>query len=180
MSPAPSGRRTAPRSPSSAITLRIPTANCPSIGLAYADRYPDRVAALVLLTVVIVLGVCLTGGALALNVSWVIVNWRQAGMLILGLIAFPLIILAAVFIPILFMSGILGRLLHEFAVVIGAAFTALVNALVKDLLQQLSGTVEVESELNKGSRFTVSLPAPLEESAPGQLAMQASGSASPV
>jgi signal transduction histidine kinase len=46
--------------------------------------------------VVIVLGVCLTGGALALNVSWVIVNWRQAGMLILGLITFPLIITGVV------------------------------------------------------------------------------------
>jgi signal transduction histidine kinase len=40
----------------------------------------------------IVLGACLTAGALALNVSWVIVNWRQAGMLILGVLAFPLII----------------------------------------------------------------------------------------
>jgi signal transduction histidine kinase len=46
--------------------------------------------------VFIVLGVCLTGGALALNISWVIVNWRQAGMLILGLIAFPLIITGVV------------------------------------------------------------------------------------
>src|SRR6202158_1857519 len=40
----------------------------------------------------IVLGTCLTAGALALNISWVIVNWRAAGMLILGLLAFPLII----------------------------------------------------------------------------------------
>jgi signal transduction histidine kinase len=46
--------------------------------------------------VFIVLGVCLTGGAVALNISWVIVNWRQAGMLILGLIAFPLIITGVV------------------------------------------------------------------------------------
>ena len=46
--------------------------------------------------VFIVLGACLTGGALALNISWVIVNWRQAGMLILGLIAFPLIITGVV------------------------------------------------------------------------------------
>jgi len=46
--------------------------------------------------VFIVLGVCLTGGALALNISWVIVNWRQAGMLILGLITFPLIITGVV------------------------------------------------------------------------------------
>jgi signal transduction histidine kinase len=46
--------------------------------------------------VFIVLGVCLTGGAVALNISWVIVNWRQAGMLILGLITFPLIITGVV------------------------------------------------------------------------------------
>jgi len=46
--------------------------------------------------VFIVLGACLTGGALALNISWVIVNWRQAGMLILGSIAFPLIITGVV------------------------------------------------------------------------------------
>ena len=42
------------------------------------------------------------------------------------------------------------------------------------------GSVEVESELNKGSRFTVSLPAPPEEPAPDQLAVQTSGSASSV
>src|SRR6202171_2977011 len=40
----------------------------------------------------IILGSCLTAGALALNISWVILNWRAAGMLILGLLAFPLII----------------------------------------------------------------------------------------
>ena len=40
------------------------------------------------------------------------------------------------------------------------------------------GSVEVESELNKGSRFTISLPAPPEEPSPSHLAMQASGSAS--
>src|ERR1700724_3302873 len=44
----------------------------------------------------IVLGACLTAGALALNISWVIVNWRAAGMLILGLLAFPLIITGVV------------------------------------------------------------------------------------
>src|ERR1700704_5109617 len=46
--------------------------------------------------VVIVLGVCLSAGALALNIGWVIVNWRQAGMLILGVLAFPLIITGVV------------------------------------------------------------------------------------
>jgi signal transduction histidine kinase len=44
----------------------------------------------------IVLGACLTAGAVALNIGWVIVNWRAAGMLILGLIIFPLIITGVV------------------------------------------------------------------------------------
>jgi two-component system sensor histidine kinase SenX3 len=44
----------------------------------------------------IVLGACLTAGAVALNVGWVIVNWRAAGMLVLGLLAFPLIITGVV------------------------------------------------------------------------------------
>jgi two-component system, OmpR family, sensor histidine kinase SenX3 len=44
----------------------------------------------------IVLGACLTAGAVALNIGWVIVNWRAAGMLILGLIVFPLIITGVV------------------------------------------------------------------------------------
>jgi two-component system sensor histidine kinase SenX3 len=44
----------------------------------------------------IVLGACLTAGVLALNIGWVIVNWRAAGMLILGLLAFPLIITGVV------------------------------------------------------------------------------------
>ncbi len=39
-----------------------------------------------------VLGACLVGGALALNVGWVIVSWRQAGLLLLGVLVFPLII----------------------------------------------------------------------------------------
>ena len=44
----------------------------------------------------IVLGVCLVAGAVALNVSWIIVNWRQAGLLVVGLIVFPLIITGVV------------------------------------------------------------------------------------
>jgi hypothetical protein len=40
----------------------------------------------------IVLGVCLVAGAVALNVGWIILNWREAGLLIAGLIVFPLII----------------------------------------------------------------------------------------
>jgi signal transduction histidine kinase len=44
----------------------------------------------------IVLGACLTAGAVALNIGWVIVNWRAAGMLIFGFFAFPLIITGVV------------------------------------------------------------------------------------
>src|SRR4029453_5138286 len=44
----------------------------------------------------IVLGVALVGGALALNVGWVIVSWRQAGLFIAGLLVFPLIITGVV------------------------------------------------------------------------------------
>src|ERR1700722_11786910 len=44
----------------------------------------------------IVLGACLTAGAVALNVGWIIINWRAAGMLILGVLAFPLIITGVV------------------------------------------------------------------------------------
>jgi signal transduction histidine kinase len=46
--------------------------------------------------VFIALGACVTAGALALNVSWVIVNWREAGLLVLGLLVFPLIITGVV------------------------------------------------------------------------------------
>src|SRR5476651_1504760 len=44
----------------------------------------------------IALGACLTAAALALNVSWVILNWREAGMLILGVLIFPFIITGVV------------------------------------------------------------------------------------
>ncbi len=44
----------------------------------------------------IVLGVCLAAGALALNVGWVLVNWREAGLLIVGILVFPLIIAGVV------------------------------------------------------------------------------------
>ncbi len=44
----------------------------------------------------IVLGICLAAGALALNVGWVLVNWRQAGLLIVGILVFPLIIAGVV------------------------------------------------------------------------------------
>jgi signal transduction histidine kinase len=44
----------------------------------------------------IVFGVCLTGAVLFLNISWVIVSWREAGLLVLGVLIFPLIITGVV------------------------------------------------------------------------------------
>ncbi|HUR32418.1 MAG TPA: HAMP domain-containing sensor histidine kinase [Vicinamibacterales bacterium] len=44
----------------------------------------------------IVLGCAGVGGAVALNIGWVIFSWREAGLLIAGLILFPLIITGVV------------------------------------------------------------------------------------
>ena len=38
------------------------------------------------------LGACLVALAVALNVSWIIVNWREGLLLLLGIILFPVII----------------------------------------------------------------------------------------
>jgi two-component system sensor histidine kinase SenX3 len=40
----------------------------------------------------IVLGACSVGLALALNVTWVVINWREVGLVVLGLIFFTFII----------------------------------------------------------------------------------------
>jgi two-component system, OmpR family, sensor histidine kinase SenX3 len=45
---------------------------------------------------IIVLGICLAAGAIALNIGWVIVNWREAGLLIVGILVFPFIIAGVV------------------------------------------------------------------------------------
>ncbi len=44
----------------------------------------------------VVLGILGAGGAVALNIGWVIYSWREAGLLIAGLILFPLIITGVV------------------------------------------------------------------------------------
>jgi len=46
--------------------------------------------------VFIALAVLGVGGAVALNIGWVIFSWREAGLLIAGLILFPLIITGVV------------------------------------------------------------------------------------
>ncbi|MGE3511035.1 MAG: sensor histidine kinase [Vicinamibacterales bacterium] len=44
----------------------------------------------------IVLGIAVAAGAAALNIGWVLVNWRQAGLLVVGILVFPLIIVGVV------------------------------------------------------------------------------------
>ncbi len=61
----------------------------------------------------IVLGVCLVAGAVALNVGWIILNWRQAGLLIAGLIVFPIIITGVVLNTIFLVREIRRNEQHE-------------------------------------------------------------------
>lgn len=61
----------------------------------------------------IILGVCLVAAAVALNVGWIILNWRQAGLLIAGLIVFPLIITGVVLNTIFLVREIRRNEQHE-------------------------------------------------------------------
>jgi len=61
----------------------------------------------------IVLGVGVAGGAIALNVGWVIVSWRQAGLLLLGILIFPIIITGVVLNTIFLVREIRRNEQHE-------------------------------------------------------------------
>ena len=61
----------------------------------------------------IVLGSVGVGGAVALNIGWVIFSWREAGYLIAGLILFPLIITGAVLNTIFLVREIRRNEQHE-------------------------------------------------------------------
>src|SRR5437667_1274189 len=61
----------------------------------------------------IVLGAGLVGAAVALNVGWVIVSWRNAGLLILGLLVFPVIITGVVLNTIFLVREIRRSEQHE-------------------------------------------------------------------
>jgi signal transduction histidine kinase len=61
----------------------------------------------------IILGVCLVAGVVALNVGWIILNWRQAGLLIAGLVIFPLIITGVVLNTIFLVREIRRNEHHE-------------------------------------------------------------------
>jgi two-component system sensor histidine kinase SenX3 len=61
----------------------------------------------------IVLGVCLAAGALALNVGWIIVSWENVGLLVLGVMVFPLIITGMVLNTIFLVREIRRNEQHE-------------------------------------------------------------------
>lgn len=63
--------------------------------------------------VFIVLGVLGVGGAVALNIGWVIFSWREAGLLVAGLILFPLIITGVVLNTIFLVREIRRNEQHE-------------------------------------------------------------------
>jgi two-component system, OmpR family, sensor histidine kinase SenX3 len=61
----------------------------------------------------IVLGAGLVGAAVALNVGWVIVSWREAGLLLAGILVFPLIITGVVLNTIFLVREIRRNEQHE-------------------------------------------------------------------
>src|SRR6202795_1141721 len=61
----------------------------------------------------IVLGACLVAGAVALNVGWIILNWREAVLLLAGLLVFPLIITGLVLNTIFLVREIRRNEQHE-------------------------------------------------------------------
>ena len=61
----------------------------------------------------VVLSACLAVGALALNISWVLVNWREAGLLVVGILVFPLLIAGVVFNTIFLVREIRRNEQHD-------------------------------------------------------------------
>jgi two-component system sensor histidine kinase SenX3 len=61
----------------------------------------------------IVLGVCLAAGALALNVGWIIVSWENVGLLVAGVIIFPLVITGVVLNTVFLVREIRRNEQHE-------------------------------------------------------------------
>lgn len=61
----------------------------------------------------ILLGALGVGGAVALNIGWIIVSWKEAGLLIAGLILFPLIITGVVLNTIFLVREIRRNEQHE-------------------------------------------------------------------
>jgi signal transduction histidine kinase len=71
----------------------------------------------------IVLGVCLASGALALNVGWIIVSWENLGLLLIGVLVFPLVITGLVLNTVFLVREIRRNEQHE----------AFINAMTHEL-----------------------------------------------
>jgi signal transduction histidine kinase len=63
--------------------------------------------------VFIVLGVCLASVALALNVGWIIFSWQNVGLLVVGLLVFPLVVTGVVLNTIFLVREIRRNDQHE-------------------------------------------------------------------
>jgi len=61
----------------------------------------------------IVLGAAGVGCAVALNIGWIIVNWREAGLLVAGILLFPLIITGVVLNTIFLVREVRRNEQHE-------------------------------------------------------------------
>jgi two-component system, OmpR family, sensor histidine kinase SenX3 len=65
------------------------------------------------IAVFVVLGAALAAGALALNVGWIIVSWQNVGILVAGLVVFPLVIAGVVINTIFLVREIRRNEQHE-------------------------------------------------------------------
>jgi signal transduction histidine kinase len=64
-------------------------------------------------SIFIILGAAGVGCAIALNIGWIIVNWREAGILVAGVLLFPLIITGVVLNTIFLVREIRRNEQHE-------------------------------------------------------------------
>ncbi|MFN2491618.1 MAG: sensor histidine kinase [Pyrinomonadaceae bacterium] len=76
----------------------------------------------------ITLGACLVALAIALNVGWILVNWREVALLIFGIIFFPLIIVGVVLNTIFLIREIRRNEQHD----------AFINAVTHELKTPLA------------------------------------------
>src|SRR6266404_5781969 len=76
----------------------------------------------------IVLGACLVALAIALNVGWILLNWRQVALLVLGIIFFLLIITGLVLNTIFLIREIRRNEQHD----------AFINAMTHELKTPLA------------------------------------------
>ena len=75
------------------------------------------------IAVFVVLGVLLAAGAIALNVGWIIVSWQNVGLLVAGLVVFPIVIAGVVVNTIFLVREIRRNEQHE----------AFINAMTHEL-----------------------------------------------